>query len=59
LIKVRSNLARPPKMVSINRPWGVVVSSKQSRRLLNDAPSPPTAQTNVGSRPATTSGAAF
>jgi hypothetical protein len=36
LIKVRSNLARPPKMVSINRPLGVV-SAQQSCRLLNDA----------------------
>jgi hypothetical protein len=28
LIKVRSNLDRSPKMVSINRPWGVVVSAR-------------------------------
>jgi hypothetical protein len=49
LIKVRSNLA-DRQIARIDRPYGVVVSAQHSCRLLNDAPSPPTAQTDAGSR---------
>src|SRR5262249_56658789 len=37
-ISSRSNSARPPRTVSISRPWAVVVSAQASLRLLKPAP---------------------